>query len=239
MERDARVDSGNLTPDDTVCGFRRQPPSSRNERVNSREPTAFPVAASGPGRGRRRALGVRRRAAVPGRRSGLSVRGDPRRRGRDRRRGRERVIGHGPSGFLGELNLLSGQTVFVNALVIEPLRYIAVERSALRSLLNEDGPLSDLLLLRSSPGARRCRACRGSAWRSSARTVRSRRCACSSSRARTGSRTPGRRQPRPTAAHCHSCDCRAEESCTAQPPARCCALSGSGSNSHLARRSTS
>ncbi len=56
------------------------------------------------------------------------------------------LIRHGPSGFLGELNLLSGQTVFVNALVAEPLRYIAVERSALRSLLNEDGPLSDLLL---------------------------------------------------------------------------------------------
>ena len=56
------------------------------------------------------------------------------------------LVRHGPSGFLGELNLLSGQTVFVSALVTEPLRYIAVERSALRSLLNEDGPLSDLLL---------------------------------------------------------------------------------------------
>jgi thioredoxin reductase (NADPH) len=56
------------------------------------------------------------------------------------------LIRHGPSGFLGELNLLSGQTVFVNALVTKPLRYIAVERSDLRSLLNEDGPLSDLLL---------------------------------------------------------------------------------------------
>jgi thioredoxin reductase (NADPH) len=33
------------------------------------------------------------------------------------------LIRHGPSGFLGELNLLSGQTVFVNALVTEPLRY--------------------------------------------------------------------------------------------------------------------
>jgi thioredoxin reductase (NADPH) len=56
------------------------------------------------------------------------------------------LIRHGPSAFLGELNLLSGQTVFVNAVVTEPLRYIAVERSALRSLLNEDGALSDLLL---------------------------------------------------------------------------------------------
>jgi thioredoxin reductase (NADPH) len=56
------------------------------------------------------------------------------------------LIRHGASGFLGELNLLSGQTVFVNALVVEPLRYIAVERGALRSLLNDDGPLSDLVL---------------------------------------------------------------------------------------------
>jgi thioredoxin reductase (NADPH) len=56
------------------------------------------------------------------------------------------IIRHGPSAFLGELNLLSGQTVFVNALVTEPLRYIAVPRSGLRSLLNEDSQLSDLLL---------------------------------------------------------------------------------------------
>jgi thioredoxin reductase (NADPH) len=56
------------------------------------------------------------------------------------------LVRHGPSGFLGELNLLSGQTVFVNALVTEPLRYIAVERAALRALLSEDGQLSDLLL---------------------------------------------------------------------------------------------
>src|SRR4029077_8094668 len=45
-----------------------------------------------------------------------------------------------------ELNLLSGQTVFVGAVVTQPLRYIAVEREALRSVLFEDGPLSDLLL---------------------------------------------------------------------------------------------
>jgi thioredoxin reductase (NADPH) len=56
------------------------------------------------------------------------------------------LVRHGSSGFLGELNFLSGQTVFVNALVTEPLRYIAVPRNALRSLLNEDGPLSDLVL---------------------------------------------------------------------------------------------
>src|SRR5580765_5865552 len=58
----------------------------------------------------------------------------------------DELVRHGPSGFLGEVNLLSGQTVFVNALVVEPLRYIAVERDALRSLLAEDGPLGDMLL---------------------------------------------------------------------------------------------
>jgi thioredoxin reductase (NADPH) len=56
------------------------------------------------------------------------------------------IVRHGPSGFLGELNLLSGQTVFVTAIVMQPLRYIAVERAELRELLFEDGPLSDLLL---------------------------------------------------------------------------------------------
>jgi thioredoxin reductase (NADPH) len=56
------------------------------------------------------------------------------------------IARHGAFGFLGELNLLSGQTVFVTAVVTEPLRYIAVDRDALRTLLFEDGPLSDLLL---------------------------------------------------------------------------------------------
>jgi len=56
------------------------------------------------------------------------------------------LVRHGASGFLGELNLLSGQTVFVTAVVTKPLRYIAVERGVLRSLLYEDGPLSDVVL---------------------------------------------------------------------------------------------
>jgi thioredoxin reductase (NADPH) len=50
----------------------------------------------------------------------------------------------GASGFLGELNLLSGQTVFVTAVVTRLLSYIAVDRNALRPLLFEDGALSDL-----------------------------------------------------------------------------------------------
>ena len=56
------------------------------------------------------------------------------------------IVRHGASSFLGELNLLSGQTVFVTALVTKPLRYIAVERDALREVLFDDGPLSDLVL---------------------------------------------------------------------------------------------
>src|SRR6266542_2582030 len=56
------------------------------------------------------------------------------------------IVRHRASGFLGEINLLSGQTVFVTAVVTEPLRYIAVDRDTLRTLLWEDGPLSELLL---------------------------------------------------------------------------------------------
>ena len=58
----------------------------------------------------------------------------------------QEIVRHGASGFLGEMNLLSGQTVFLTAVVTEPMRYIAVDREALRQLLFEDGALSDLLL---------------------------------------------------------------------------------------------
>jgi thioredoxin reductase (NADPH) len=56
------------------------------------------------------------------------------------------IVRHGASGFLGEMNLLSGQTVFLTAVVTKPMRYIAVDREVLRQLLFEDGSLSDLLL---------------------------------------------------------------------------------------------
>ena len=60
--------------------------------------------------------------------------------------GGNEIVRHGSSGFLGELNLLSGQTVFVSAVATQPLRYVAVDRDVLRALLFEDGPLSELLL---------------------------------------------------------------------------------------------
>ncbi len=56
------------------------------------------------------------------------------------------IVRHSASTFLGELNLLSGQTVFVTAVVTQPLRYIAVDREVLRSLLYEDETISELVL---------------------------------------------------------------------------------------------
>lgn len=56
------------------------------------------------------------------------------------------IVRHGTNGFLGEMNLMSGQTVFLTAVVTEPMRYLAVEREELRKLLFEDGTLSDTLL---------------------------------------------------------------------------------------------
>ena len=56
------------------------------------------------------------------------------------------IVRHGPANFLGELNLVSGQGVYLTAVVSKPLRYIAVEREVLRDLLFDDEPLSALLL---------------------------------------------------------------------------------------------
>ncbi len=56
------------------------------------------------------------------------------------------IVRHGTSGFLGEMNLMSGQTVYLTAVVTQPMRYIAIDRDVLRPLLFDDGPLSDLLL---------------------------------------------------------------------------------------------
>ncbi len=58
----------------------------------------------------------------------------------------DEIVRHGASGFLGELNLMTGQTVFLTAVALQPMRYIAVERDVLRPVLFEDGPLGDVLL---------------------------------------------------------------------------------------------
>ncbi len=59
--------------------------------------------------------------------------------------GRE-IVRHGASGFLGEMNILTGQTGYLTAVVTQPMRYIAVDRDRLRPLLFEDAPLGDVLL---------------------------------------------------------------------------------------------
>ena len=51
------------------------------------------------------------------------------------------IVRHPASGFLGEMNLLTGQTVFLTAVVTRPLRYIAVDRDALRALLFDVSPI--------------------------------------------------------------------------------------------------
>src|SRR4051795_4831094 len=58
----------------------------------------------------------------------------------------DEIVRHGASGFLGELNLMTGQTVYLTAVVTRPMRYIAVEREVLRPMLFDDGPLGDVLL---------------------------------------------------------------------------------------------
>src|SRR4051794_32035701 len=56
------------------------------------------------------------------------------------------IIRHGASGFLGEINLLSGQTVYLTAVVTKAMLYVAVDRDVLRQLLFDDASLADLLL---------------------------------------------------------------------------------------------
>jgi thioredoxin reductase (NADPH) len=59
----------------------------------------------------------------------------------------ERVISvHGPGRFLGELNLLTGQAVFVTAIVREPGEVLAVRVARLRELVTQDASLGDLIL---------------------------------------------------------------------------------------------
>jgi thioredoxin reductase (NADPH) len=58
----------------------------------------------------------------------------------------QEIVRHGASGFLGEMNLMTGQTGYLTAVVTQPMRYIAVDRDQLRPLLFEDAPLGDLLL---------------------------------------------------------------------------------------------
>ncbi|MCS5735313.1 FAD-dependent oxidoreductase [Herbiconiux daphne] len=56
------------------------------------------------------------------------------------------IVTHGPGRFLGELNLLTGQTVFVTARVTEGGRIHRIAPDRFRVLMAEDGELSDVIL---------------------------------------------------------------------------------------------
>jgi thioredoxin reductase (NADPH) len=59
----------------------------------------------------------------------------------------ERVLSlHGPGRFLGELSLLTGEAVFVTAVVREPGEVLAVPLQQLRLLVGKDPVLGDLIL---------------------------------------------------------------------------------------------
>ncbi|OLB56826.1 MAG: cyclic nucleotide-binding protein [Ktedonobacter sp. 13_2_20CM_2_56_8] len=61
--------------------------------------------------------------------------------------GEERIITrHGPGQFLGELNLLSGQRVYLSARVVEPGEVIVVPRATLHHLIATAPILSDTIL---------------------------------------------------------------------------------------------
>ena len=59
----------------------------------------------------------------------------------------DRVIAvHGEGRFLGELNLLTGQAVYLTAVVRDPGSVIQVSRERLREIVNQDPGLSDVIL---------------------------------------------------------------------------------------------
>ena len=101
------------------------------------------------------------------------------------------IVRHGASSFLGELNLLSGQTVFVTAVVTQPLRFIAVERERCARSSSRTGRSATSCSAPSSPGARGFSECRAWGSRSSVRIHRKRQCGCSTSPGAIGSHSPG------------------------------------------------
>ncbi len=153
--------------------------------------------------------------------------------------GRE-IVRHGASGFLGEMNILTGQTGYLTAVVTQPMRYIAVDRDELRPLLFEDAPLGDLLL--SSFMARREALQKQGVGmevvgpRSSESTRRMVEYA-------RRNRLPfiWREEARPSLVRERGfrwCDCRAGRSYATRPAAKWRARWGSGSSSRRGRRST-
>ena len=160
------------------------------------------------------------------------------------------IVRQGPSNFLGELSLLSGQSAFLTAEVTEPLRYIAVDRDALRALLFDDEPLSDLLLTTFIARREALQQVAGLGLEivgphSSAATMRLLEFA-RNNRLPVNWRDPERgmtRKPPPsppgsTHRACRSCECRAVRRCGRRLPASYLVRLGSAASSHHVKRST-
>ena len=164
----------------------------------------------------------------------------------------DEIVRHGASGFLGELNLMTGQTVYLTAVVTQPMRYIAVEREVLRPLLFDDGPLGDVLLVglhraprgaAAAPGHRR-RGHRPAVLGRDARdgrlpAARAPALHVARPRAQRGRRGAGADRRRSRRRSCRSSASPAGPSCARPAAARSGARSGSGPSSARARRSTS
>src|SRR5207237_9197186 len=58
----------------------------------------------------------------------------------------ETVMRFGPGSFLGELNMLTGQAVYLLARVVEPGRIHRITSAAFRRLMSEDSELADIVL---------------------------------------------------------------------------------------------
>ena len=56
------------------------------------------------------------------------------------------IVEHGPGRFLGELNLLTGQAVYLTAVALEHTEVVAVPAEGLRRVLAEEPSLSDILM---------------------------------------------------------------------------------------------
>lgn len=56
------------------------------------------------------------------------------------------LVEHGAGRFLGELNLLTGQAVYLTAVALEPTEVVSVPPQALRQVLAQEPALSDILM---------------------------------------------------------------------------------------------
>jgi thioredoxin reductase (NADPH) len=75
----------------------------------------------------------------------------------------ETIVRHGPGRFLGELNMLNDQTIYLTGRVVEPGRIHRISPAAFRAVMDQEPEISDVLLrtflarrelLREGPAAR-------------------------------------------------------------------------------------